>query len=188
MNRLLILFPLILGLLQAAEEHEAHGGGDPLLTYKWINFGILVVALAVLISKTLIPALKARSAQITHDLEAARKALQEADAKIAGLETKLKNFDGELAGLRAQSAAEREREGKRISEQTKAALAKLELMREVEIANATKIAEHELRVHTIQHALALAETQLQAGAASEQSGKLVAAFLSDLKKVEAPKA
>lgn len=188
MNRLLILFPLFLGLLQAAEEHEAHGGGDPRLTYSWINFAILVVALAVLISKTLMPALKARSAQITHDLESAKQAVKKADEKIAGLEAKLKNFDGELASLRAQSTAEREREAKRISAQTNATLAKLEAMRENEIANATKLAEHELRTRAIQHALALAEERLQAGEGQQANAQLVGAFLNDLKKVEARKA
>jgi F-type H+-transporting ATPase subunit b len=187
MSRFLGGFLFLAALLAAAEEHDAHGG-DPLLMYKWINFAILAVGLGILISRTLLPALKARSAAIARELEASRESVKQAEAQIAALEAKLKNFDAELEALRQQSASEREREAHRIAEQTKTLLAKMEAQRQLEIESATKLASHELRRFTVTEALALAEARLRTSVDAGAQGQLVNTFIEDLKKVEAPKA
>lgn len=170
-------------LAALAAEEGGHGGGDPLISYKWINFGILVALLLFAVVKYLIPMLNERSAEIQKDLAESRANVAQAEARIKDLEAKLGNFEGELASIRARVAQEREAEAKRISEQTANLLEKLSQQMRNEITNETKVAEQQLRAFTARKALELAEARLagQQDAASQQN--LVASFVNDLKQV-----
>jgi F-type H+-transporting ATPase subunit b len=168
-------------LLQAAEEH-AH---EMTLTEKWINFGILAVGLLYLIGKFAIPALSARRREIETDLASSKAMVAEAESRIAALESKLKNFDGELAELRTRSTAERELEAKRIEEQTAALLKKIHSQREAELASAVQVAQAQLRSQAATLALDLAQRKLDTAQNADLQAKLVGGFIDDLKKVEA---
>ncbi len=179
-----ILSLLTMGALAAlAAEEGGHGGGDPLISYKWINFGILLALLIFAVVKYLIPMLNERSAEIQKDLAESRANVAQAEARIKDLEAKLGNFEGELASIRARVAQEREAESKRISEQTANLLEKLSQQMRNEITNETKVAEQQLRAFTARKALELAEARLagQQDATSQQN--LVASFVNDLKQV-----
>ena len=143
MLRIASLLPMFALLAQAAEEAEAHG--DPLLTYKWINFGILAASLIFLFAKFGIPELKARLGSIETDLADSKAKVVEADAKVAALTAKLGNFENEIRGIRERSLAERDSEGMRIAEQTKAMLATVAAVRETEIGHLTNVAQSQLR-------------------------------------------
>ncbi len=178
----LLLLPT---LALAAEDHGAHGGGDPLLSYKWVNFAILAACLAYAVVKYLLPMLSERSAGIQKDLAESRSAVAEAESRIKNLEAKLGNFDGELKSIRERMAQERETEAKRIAEQTVNLLEKLSNQKNNELANLTKVAEQQLRAFTADKALELAQARLSAAGQADAQQTLVAAFVDDLKKLEA---
>ncbi len=177
---------LILSALAAfAAEEGGHGGGDPLINYKWINFAILAVLLVYAVVKYLIPMLNERSAEIQKDLAESRASVAQAEARIKDLEAKLGNFEGELSSIRARVAQEREAESKRITEQTANLLDKLNQQMRNEIASETKLAEQQLRAFTARKALEIAEARLAAQQDSAAQQNLVATFVNDLKQVEA---
>jgi F-type H+-transporting ATPase subunit b len=183
MFRLASLFPLFALLARAAEEAEAHA--EPSITYKWINFGILAVALIYLIAKFLIPVLKARSSSISNDIAQSKATVKAAEAKVAELTAKLSNFDGEIRSIREKAMAEREIEAKRIAEQTQNLLAKVASMRETEIGNLTQAAQSQLRAFTVEQAIAIAQTRLATMTDPSTQGALVTSFVNDLKRQEA---
>lgn len=178
----LLLFTPLLAL--AAEEHGEHAGGDPLLSYKWINFAILAACIGYAVVKYLIPMLAERSAGIQKDLAESRSAVAEAEARIKNLESKLGNFDGELRSIRERMAAERDAEAKRIAGQTANLLDKLNQQKANELANLTKVAEAQLRAFTAEKALELAGARLSATGQDDAQHRLVAAFVADLKQLE----
>ncbi len=179
----LLLLALCSALLAGAAEEGAHGGGDPLLSYKWINFAILAALIGYAIVKYLVPMLNERSTGIQKDLLESRASVSNAEARIRDLEAKLGNFDGELASIRTRMASEREAEAKRISEQTANLLSKLAAQKENEIASATKLAEQQLRDFTAQKALEIAEARLATAATPAHQQGLVGAFVADLKQI-----
>lgn len=171
-------------MLALAAEEGGHGGGDPLISYKWVNFGILALCLIYAVVKYLVPMLNERAAEIQKDLAESRANVAQAEARIKDLEAKLGNFEGELQSIRARVAQEREAEAKRIADQTKNLLEKLQQQMSNEIASETKLIEQQLRAFTARKALELAEARLaaQQDVASQQN--LVASFVNDLKQVE----
>jgi F0F1-type ATP synthase membrane subunit b/b' len=183
MYRFVALFPFLTFLALAAEEAEAHA--EPSITYKWINFGILAVALLYLIVKYLLPVLKARAGSIEKDLAESKATVQKAEAKVAELTAKLGNFEGELRSIRERAQAERESEGKRISEQTQTFIAKVAAQRETEIGNLTQVAQSQLRAFTIEKAIEIAHTRLAQQTDPATQSALVQSFVNDLKQQEA---
>lgn len=178
------LFLLLPVLVQAAEEHGAdHASSE--LTHKWINFGILAAGLLYLMAKFMFPALKARSSAIHQDLAESAAAVQRAEAQVAQLTAKLGNFEGELSEMRAKAMAERDREGKRTSEQSASLIEKIVVQREQEIRNLTQAVEKQLRQYTAEKAIELAQAKLATQTDPATQGALVAAFIRDLKKQEA---
>ncbi len=183
MIRVASLMPFFALLARAAEEAESHA--EPGITYKWINFGILAVALIYLIAKFLIPVLKARSASISSDIAQSKATVKSAEAKVTELTSKLSNFEGEIRSIREKAMAEREIEGKRISEQSQNFLAKVAAMRETEIGNLTQTAQSQLRAFTVEQAISIAHARLAAMSDPSTQASLVSAFVSDLKRQEA---
>ncbi|MBM3759728.1 MAG: hypothetical protein FJW36_05730 [Acidobacteria bacterium] len=184
MLRLAALYPLFALLARAAAEAEGHGA-EPSITFKWINFAILAVGLIYLIAKFALPALKARASAIGEDLASSKATVQQAEAQVAQLTSKLSNFDSEIKSIRERALAEREAEGKRIAEQTQLMLAKVAAHRETEIGNLTQVAQSQLRSFTVEKALEIAHARLATQTDPATQGALVAAFVSDLKQQEA---
>jgi F-type H+-transporting ATPase subunit b len=181
MKLLAVLVLSALGLLAAEEGH----GGDPLISYKWINFAIFAACIGYAIVKYLLPMLTERAAEIEKDLAVSRANVAEADSRIKNLESKLGNFEGELQSIRARVAEEREAEGKRIAQQTANLLEKLQQQRQNEILSETKLIEQQLRAFTAQRALEIAQAQLAARQDEATQHSMVAGFVKDLKQVGA---
>jgi F-type H+-transporting ATPase subunit b len=165
-------------------SEDSHGG-DPLLSYKLINFGILLVILIFAVIRYLVPMLDQRARAIQKELSDSRKQVAEAEAKIKNLEAKLGNFDAELASMRQRLSEERQAESERIAAQTKQLLEKVQAQFALEVENTAKVAEQSLRSFTAQKALELAEARLSAGMQAEAQGQLVRTFVEDLRKVSA---
>ena len=183
MFRIVSLLPIFALLARAAEEAEAHA--EPSIVYKWINFGILAAALIYLVSKFLIPVLKARSTSIEKDLAESKATVVAAEAKVSALTAKLGNFDAEIREIRERSLAERDAEGKRIAEQTLSMLAKVSALRETEIGHLTNVAQFQLRSFAAAKAIEIAEARLAGQTDAGTQSSLVQAFIADMKQQEA---
>ncbi len=183
MFRLAALIPFFSLLARAAEEAEAHA--EPSIVYKWINFGILIVALIYLIAKFLMPVLKARSSSISNDIAQSKATVKSAEEKVSALTSKLTNFEGEIRSIREKAMAEREIEAMRISEQSQILLAKVSSMRETEIGNLTQAAQSQLRALTVEQAITIAHARLAAMSDPATQSALVTSFVDDLKRQEA---
>src|SRR5579871_3361442 len=86
-----LLFGLMLcGVAMVAQETnaaktEAKAEDDSLLTWKWVNFGLLAVGLGYLLGKSLPPFFKARTNEIQKDILDAQQTRKEAEARAANV-------------------------------------------------------------------------------------------------------
>lgn len=183
MLRLVSLLGVMVLAAFGAEEGGAHAQPD--VMYKWINFGILIVGIIVLLVKFAVPALKERATGIERDLVDSKSTVASAEAKVAELTRKLGNFDGEIADIRSKAKAEREVEGARIQQQTASMLSKVSENRENEVKSLAAAAQSQLRAFTVEKALEIAHQRLASQTDPSTQGALVTAFLNDLKRQEA---
>jgi len=170
-------------LARAAEEAAAQA--EPSIVYKWINFGILAVALVYLIAKFLMPVLRARAVGIEKDISASKATVAVAQAKVAELSAKLGNFETAIRNIREKAMAEREIEANRIADQTQQLLVKVSIHGQTEIANLTQTAQLQLRAFTVERAIDIARTRLASKTDPTSQNALIGAFLDDLKRQEA---
>jgi F-type H+-transporting ATPase subunit b len=193
MRRLLLGF-VLLGALLVAQEHgadshaagqgESHGAehseGDPLLKWKIANFVMLVAGLGYLIGKMAPPFFAGRTAEIQKGLADAATMQKESEAKVASIEARLKNLEGEIASIRSSAAAEMAAEEARVRKEGEEAIAKMKHHTAVEIEAATKQAQAELRQYAAKLALETAEGQLRGRLNSQVDAGLINGFLKGL--------
>jgi F0F1-type ATP synthase membrane subunit b/b' len=158
-----------------AAEHGAHAG-DPYIFYKWVNFGLLAIGLAFLMAKTLPGFFRDRNAEIAGELETARKAKMDADARTAAVEAKLKNLDAELLRMKQEAQTELSNETKRTQEQTSDLLARMEAQAGAEVSAFAQQNRQELKQFAGKLALELAEKKLSAAMNNDAQAALVARF------------
>lgn len=194
MRRLLVGF-VLLGALLVAQEHGAdshaaaghgdshaaeHAEGDPLLVWKIANFVMLVAGLGYLIGKMAPPFFAGRNAEIQKGLADAATTQKESDAKVAAIEARLKNLEGEIATIRANAASEMAAEEARVRKEGEETIAKMKHHTAVEIEAATKQAQAELRQYAAKLALETAEGQLRGRLNSQVDAGLINGFLKGL--------
>ncbi|OYW13188.1 MAG: hypothetical protein B7X34_00700 [Acidobacteriia bacterium 12-62-4] len=192
MRRLLIGFVLSGAFLLAqehgaAESHAAtaehgteHAEGDPMLKWKVANFVLLVIGLGYLVGKMAPPFFAGRTADIQKGLAEAAATQKESDAKVAAIEARLKNLEGEIATIRSNAAAEMAAEEARVRKEGEEAIAKMRHHTTVEIEAATKQAQVELRQYAAKLALETAEGQLRGRLNSQVDAGLINGFLKGL--------
>jgi F-type H+-transporting ATPase subunit b len=192
MRRLLIGFVLSGAFLLAqehgaAESHAAtaehgseHAEGDPMLKWKVANFVLLVIGLGYLVGKMAPPFFAGRTADIQKGLAEAATTQKESDAKVAAIEARLKNLEGEIATIRSNAAAEMAAEEARVRKEGEEAIAKMRHHTTVEIEAATKQAQVELRQYAAKLALETAEGQLRGRLNSQVDAGLINGFLKGL--------
>ncbi len=169
--------------LKAQEKEAAEKSGempepDPML--KWANFAILALALGYLLSKTMPPLFRSRTGEIQQGIAEAQKIKAAADKRVAEVEARLKTLGAEIEQFRAQAKAEMQQEGERLRQETAHQISRLQQQAALEIDSAGKAARRELKSHTANLALTLAEQKLRAQAGG--SAGLVDGFIQDLSK------
>lgn len=184
MKRALPLFLLTALLAMAQEAAPAAEAPDPLLMWKWINFGILVLALGWLMGKTLPGAFKSRTESIQKGIAEAQAQKKDADKRAAVVDQRMSALGTEIESFRVQSRLEMEKEGERLREETAAHIRKLEQQATVEIESAGKAARRELRVYASDLALKLAEERIRTRLDADTESALVNNFVADLKRQE----
>lgn len=161
-----------------AEEHH----GDPYIWWKWANFAILATGLGYLIKKNAGPYFAEKNASIAEGISAAEEARRHAEAKSKEVDTRLARLDDELKHLREESQQEILRDAQRIGRETEEQLSKIQHAAEQEITAAGRHAQQDLRRYAAGLALDLAAGRLKSQIDSPADGRLIGAFVADLKK------
>jgi F-type H+-transporting ATPase subunit b len=162
---------------QAAEEES---GGTRKQIFKIVNFLIIVAAFWYLSKTTLGPFLRAREQAIREEMERSRRASEEASARLAVVEEKMKRLDEEIGALRSSAMQEAAAERARLEEMAKTDAQKIAQAAQQEIAAATKVARHDLKVYAAELAIGVAEKKIQASISPESEKGIFRSFLNDL--------
>jgi F-type H+-transporting ATPase subunit b len=186
--RILWMVLITAGLALAQEAEKGGAAPEPDLTvWRWANFVILAAGLGYLVMKSLPAMFRARTVEIQKGIAEAQTVKAAAEKRARDIETKLLKLGSEVETLRTEAKAEIEQEGKRIQEETVAAVKKIETQAAAEIESAGKIARLELKKYAAELALDLAAKRIQAGLDSGTEAGLVDSFLDDLSKQELSK-
>ena len=170
--------------IAAAQENEGgqkageESGGEQI--WRVVNFVIMAGGVGYLIGKSAGPFFAARSKKIRQEIVQGEEARQEAERRAAEVDRRLANLEADIAGLRAESEREAERELERMRERTAAEIAKIQAHAEQEIAAAGKTARAELKRYAAELAIGLAERKIRSRMNAETQDGLVAGFVHEL--------
>ena len=145
--------------------------------FEFINFSAIVLLLGVPLSKALPKILRARGEKVRIDLEAARKATAEAQARLSAIEAKLAGLDGEIAQIRAQVEEESKLDEARIKSTIGEESARIVAAAEQEIESTAAQARRGLRHFAAD--LAIEQAIQQLNFTPETDRALIAEFLGD---------
>jgi F-type H+-transporting ATPase subunit b len=145
-----------------------------------LNFAVVLgLVLWAVISKVL-PGLRDRTVSIRAAMETAKKASEDANARLAAIEGRLAKLDTEVAGLKTQAENDFKAEEQRIREQAEQDAARVVQMAEQEIATAAKTARRELKVFAADLAVSLAEKRITVDRDTDE--QIVHTFVNQLTK------
>ncbi len=143
-----------------------------------LNFALVVVIVFWAVRKFVPPMFRNRSQSIQRALEEARAASQDANRRLADIESRLRQLDVEIGRMQATAEREAEAEERRIHKAAEEDIRKVVLAAEQEIIAAAKLARRELTIHTADLAIALARKQINVDSNTDQV--LVRTFASKL--------
>ncbi len=143
-----------------------------------LNFAIIAVVAFWAARKYLPGMFRNRTASIQQALQEARAASQDANRRLADIETHLRQLDVEIGRMQASAENEAAAEEVRIQKAAEEDIRKVVLAAEQEIATAAKQARRELTTHTAGLAVALARQQIHVDSNTDQV--LVRSFASKL--------
>ena len=165
----------------------AEGGGFLQNTTLWRVVNLLIfAAVLVYLLRNKIRIGKVfddRAASIVKELEQAKREKQEAEHKLAELETRLGRLDQEIAEIRAQSERDIEAEAERIARSAEADAEKIGLTAQREIEGAMRAARSELREFVARHSVKLAEEIIRREIRPDDNSRMFTRFVDDLREV-----
>jgi F-type H+-transporting ATPase subunit b len=142
------------------------------------DFGILALLIVIALKKNLPSMFRTRTQTIQRGIAEARKASEEANQRLAAIETRLARLDTEIEALRGAAEQEAAAEEKRIQAAAEQDAQRVIEAAEAEIVAATKLARRELKTYAADLAVTLAEKRIHVDAATDQ--ELVRSFVSQL--------
>ncbi len=174
-----------LAFLGAAHQARAQGpdakneAGTAYTLGKWklVNTALFAVALGYLLYRAAPAFFNARSADIQKAIKDATGLKMEADFRSSEIDRKMASLADEVARLRAQSAAEMEREHQRVLAETQSGLTRIDKNVQAEIDAFRQRGERRVRQQTGLAALRLAERRLRPEAGSAEPEELVQDFV-----------
>jgi F-type H+-transporting ATPase subunit b len=143
-----------------------------------INFLIVAGFIGWAVKKSAPIQFRARTAAIRKQLEEARAASENANTRLAEIESRLARLDTEIAELRAASERDAAAEEQRLRAAAEEDRLKVIASAEQEITTATKVARAELKRYTAELAIGLAEKKIQVTPQADQA--LVRGFADEL--------
>jgi F-type H+-transporting ATPase subunit b len=149
-----------------------------------LNFAIVAGLIAWFAKKNLPAMFRARTASIQKSLEEARKASEDANRRLAEIESRLGRLDDEIVQMRAAAEKEAVAEEERIKAAAAEDARRIIVSAEQEIAAALKAARRELTTYAADLAVTLASKQIRVDTATDQA--LVRRFAQQLSSDSAP--
>jgi F-type H+-transporting ATPase subunit b len=144
----------------------------------FINFAIVVGAIAWLWKKNVPAAFRNRTASIQKSIEEARRASEDANRRLSEIEARLGRLDEEISHMRAISEKEAAAEEERIKVAAAEDARRIVESAEQEIAASAKAARRELTAYAADLAVSLAAKQIHVDAPADQA--LVRRFAQQL--------
>jgi F-type H+-transporting ATPase subunit b len=167
---------------EAKEVRESTGPTEHgnLVLWGWVNFLLLTGGLIYIIRKNAAPYFAQRSLEIRRGIAEAEEVRAEAESRIAEVESLLANLETEIEAMRQEALKEQEAEAQRARQHAAAELAKIQARLRDEIVSAGKTARLELRRHSAELALKLAQQKIAAQMSPGIEERLVANFIEHL--------
>lgn len=128
--------------------------------FEWFNAIVLFAAVGYGLVKALPKAFRARTEGIQKNIVEARVATEEANARLASVESRLSKLDSEIAALRAENERAAAEEEARIHAQAEDEKKRILEAAEQEIAAASAAATRDLRAYAAEIAVDRAAAQL----------------------------
>ena len=149
-----------------------HTGLSPLAAY-WIftifNFAVIAAVIGKYLVKYLPGMFRSRTASIKQSMEDARKASEEANRRLEGIESKLSRLDVDIAAIRAEAEAVNKAEEARLQASIEEERKKIVLSSQQEIEAAASQARRELKVYAADLAISLAEKKIHVDEATDKA-------------------
>lgn len=166
--------------LQAAES----SGSSHDEFFKWLNFLIMIGALAYFLRRPLSDFFADRLDAIHQALSQGRRAVEVSEAKLGEIEGKLSNVQQEIAAFRADSEREMQAERERLKQSAQLEAQRILDFAQVQIEAATRLAKAELKKYAARQALELAEVLVRQRLDDPARQRLVGNFVAGLGKAE----
>ena len=176
---ILIAVALTGSLLAAEEGHDGWGWGQTV--GRWINLFILFGGLTYFLRQPARDFFSNRKAELQKQLRRAEEARQEAEAKLAAAEERMKQLDSALGAIRHQVQQEVQREKERIRGQAEEEVKRIVSAARREISNLGRSVRQELKDYAAEIAVQMAGDRLRERMDSESQSTLAEQFLADLK-------
>jgi F-type H+-transporting ATPase subunit b len=143
-----------------------------------LNFAVIAGTIFYFWQKNLPGVFRSRTASIQQAMVDARKASEEANRRLAEIETRLSRLDSEIGVMRDAAEKDAAAEEARIKAAAEEDARKIVESAEQEIAAAAKLARRELTAHAANLAVALAAKQIKVDESTDQA--LVREFAREL--------
>jgi F-type H+-transporting ATPase subunit b len=155
------------------------------LLFQTFNFVIFVVIIVYILRNKIGigKVFDDRAVTIRKELDKAKTEKAEAERKLAEVEARMSKLDEEVAQMRADAAAEAEREATRIRETAALEAEKIKLMTAREIEGAMKEARAELRAFVADNSVAMAEAIIRRELKPEDNRKILNKYVDELRGV-----
>jgi F-type H+-transporting ATPase subunit b len=171
-------------LLLPAMALAAEGSGDkwgPWLTIgRFFNLALVIGVVVWVARKPLASFFAGRTQSIQEQLAAARKAREEAEAKLGQLESQMSHLDEELRELEAAAKKEAQDEYQRLLTETQHDADKIVERARQEIDGLTRTAHMELKAQAAELAVRLAEEGIRREMTDQDRDRLFMRFVTKL--------
>jgi F-type H+-transporting ATPase subunit b len=162
----------------AAGPEGGHGLGE--LLWPALNLGILVAALVYFARQPIRDFFAARQGRIQGELDAAARALSDAEGRFAQWQRKLTVLDGELTRIRELAKQRAEAEREHILADASAAAERIRGDARAAVDQELRRARAELRREAAELAIELAAQTLRAGVTDADRTRLVDEFIETI--------
>jgi F-type H+-transporting ATPase subunit b len=148
--------------------------------FKWINFGVTIVAVVWAFRRYAVPAFREQATGISSAITKAAAVKAEADRLLADAEAKLARLDQDVDALRLAAEKEAAADAERIREMAKSDSEKISLAAQAEIEAAERAARMELKTLAAKLAVDGAESLLVRQLTAQAQEGLVGGFVASL--------
>ncbi len=147
---------------------------------RWFNLLILFGVIYYFSRQPISRFLESRREGIRKEIKEAHLAREDAEQKLASMEARMHDLEGELEAMRRQAQEEAAREEKRILDQAAAESRKIVATAEREIEGLTRAARESLRDYAVELSMEMAIGKIAAELDSKAQRRVVDRFLVQL--------